>query len=616
LNQSSINIDVPAQADLRDYSLIGNCRSAALVNRHGSIDWCCLPEFDSPALFAALLDKGRGGQFSITPADQNNSVQEYIEDTNVLKTIFTTATGEAELTDLFVAVTEDEKKKQLFPDHEILRVARCTVGTVVFKMEFEPRFYYGKYAAQLQDRQNFGLVITWRENVYHLQATLRKGAILLFENGASAEFHLTQGDEITFSLSSCQQGPAIIPDLASSGRRLEATISFWKNWTRQCTYEGVYKEHVKRSALVLKLLSHAPSGAIIAAPTTSVPEEPGGTRNWDYRYCWLRDASFTVRALLKIGFNEEARAYLDWILHATQLTQPRLQVVYSVFGHTKLKEQNLGWLDGFANSKPVRIGNGAYNQFQLDVYGEVLDAFFSYYGADKRPDRSTRKFLIGLGNKICELWQLPDEGIWEPRTKRVHHTHSKVLAWVGLDRLIKMAHQFQWNVDARKYQNVKDALHNEIEKFGYNEQMGSYTGAFHESELDAACLVFALVGYGEPRSAKLKGTLDRIRETLSDDDFVYRYRNTDDGLPGKEGSFGISNYWLVENLAKVGNHARAKYLFERMLIFMSPTGLLSEELDPISNQLLGNYPQGFSHIGLINAAIAIEECSDHVNKAE
>jgi len=453
-----------------------------------------------------------------------------------------------------------------------------------------------------------GVKFSWKENEYILQTTLDTEQLVVEKNKAEASFQLHTGDDVIFSFSCSSQGPAIIPEIkATAAKRMQHTIQFWKNWISQCSYDGMYKEQVKRSALALKLLAHAPSGAIIAAPTTSLPEQIGGERNWDYRYCWLRDASFTVRALLKLGFEEEAHAYMNWILHATQLTQPKLQIVYSVFGQAKLKEQELSWLNGFRNSKPVRIGNGAHEQYQLDVYGEVLDAFFFYSNLIKEFDRKSRRFMIGLGEVICKLWDKPDNGIWEVRSSPAHHTHSKVMAWVGLDRLVKLCKKYRWkNVEIGKYEKAKTAIEQEIERSGYNKQLQSYTSTFNGSKVDASSLVFSLVGFCDASAPEMISTVKCICEQLSKNNLIYRYRNSTDGLQGDEGCFGICNFWLAENFAKSGNLKEAVRIFETVLLHASPCGLFSEEIDPSSHELLGNYPQGFTHIGLINAALSID----------
>jgi GH15 family glucan-1,4-alpha-glucosidase len=596
---------------LSDYALIGNSRSAALVGKNGSIDWCCLPEFHSPSIFAAILDRTIGGFFSIAPVEAFSSVQNYLPDTNVAATYFTTSSGEARLLDAFVVMTEEEKTASLFADHEIMRVVEGVTGVVSFRLEYAPTIFYGKYASQLKDRKKLGIHFAWKENIYVLLSTLDPAQMNLSSGDQKviAEFTVKPGEQIIFSLSYSNQSPAIIPEIKTTGlSRMQLTINYWQNWIARCKYNGLYKEQVKRSALVLKLLTHAPSGAIVAAPTTSLPEELGGERNWDYRYCWLRDASFTVRVLLKLGFEEEAHAYMNWILHATRLTRPEIQVVYSVYGHATLKEKLIDWLEGYHHSRPVRIGNKADKQFQVDVYGEVLDAVYTYSSLIKEFSHDDRQFIIGLGKVICRLWDRPDNGIWEVRSSSVHHTHSKVMAWVGLDRLIKLCSKNNWKeAPLEKFKQTAAQIKNEVERFGYNQEHNTYTREFNGNTVDASLLVLPLVNYCEASSPGMVSTIKMIEVHLCKNNLVYRYRTVDDGLSGGEGAFGICTCWLAEGLARAGRIEKAKEVFETLLQHAGAAGLLSEEIDPETHELLGNYPQSFTHIGLINAAMTINE---------
>ncbi|SFH36375.1 glycoside hydrolase family 15 protein [Pontibacter chinhatensis] len=594
---------------LSDYALIGNARAAALVCNTGSVDWCCLPEFDSPAIFAALLDDARGGYFSIRPVGKYTSRQRYLEGTNVVETVFETADGQARLLDAFTVQTEEDKTRALFPDHELLRVVEAVSGSITFRLEYVPRTYYGKNTPRLQDRKRLGIHFAWHENIYTLLSTLEPGQFAITESMATAAFTVAPGAQVSFSLSYSSQSPAVLPELRETGfQRMIQSINYWQSWSSRCRYEGLYKEEVLRSVLALKLLTHAPSGAIVAAPTTSLPEELGGERNWDYRYCWLRDASFTIRVLVKLGYTEEAHAYMNWILHATRLTRPKLQVVYSVFGHASLKEQVLGWLTGYQNSTPVRIGNGADKQFQLDVYGEVLDAVHAYAPLVEVFDRDTRKFLLGLGQIICRSWQQPDNGIWEIRADLALHTHSKVMAWVGLDRLLKLARKYKWeDAPVQKFSETKDRIRESIEEAGYNQELQTYTRAFRGNDVDASLLTLPLVGYCPASAERMRSTTKMICQQLLKHKLLYRYRGVTDGLEGGEGAFGICNFWLVEVLARSGEPEQARELFDTLLKHASPAGLLSEEIDPETGALLGNYPQGFTHIGLINAALALNE---------
>jgi GH15 family glucan-1,4-alpha-glucosidase len=602
--------NLPQDPKLSDYALIGNSRAAALVCTTGAIEWCCLPEFDSPSIFASLLDRKKGGHFSIAPMAGYKSSQRYLPDSNVVETSFETEEGKVRLTDAFTAMSEDEKEQSLFPEHEILRVVEADSGEVRLELQYAPRTYYGKNAPHLEDRRKLGIHFSWKGQNFNLLSTLEEEEIRIKDNHtAIAEFSLKKGERLIFSLSYSNQSPAILPELATTGwKRMESTIRYWKSWIGNCRYKGRYQEHVRRSALLLKLLAHAPSGAIIAAPTTSLPEQVGGVRNWDYRYCWLRDASFTVRALMALGFEEETRAYMNWILHATRLTRPRLQVLYSIYGHASLKEKRLNWLEGFRNSSPVRVGNDADGQFQLDLYGEVLDAIYAYSPLVESFDRSTRKFILGLGKAIFQLWDQPDNGIWEVRSQCIHHTHSKAMAWVGLDRLMKLAKKYKWTeAPLEEYHQLATRIRNEIEQFGYNEELKSYTRAFSGETLDASILTLPLTGYCKPDEPRMVSTCEAIYQHLSKNELIYRYQNIDDGLPGNEGSFGICNFWLAENLARAGEIKKAIHFFETMLEHSGPTGLWSEEIEPDTLEFLGNYPQAFTHIGLINAALAINE---------
>jgi GH15 family glucan-1,4-alpha-glucosidase len=597
---------------LSDYALIGNGCSSALVSRHGSIDWCCLPEFHSPSIFAALLDRRKGGYFSIRPVEENQSTQTYLADTNVVETSFSTSHGAVRLIDAFVAMTEETKKLTLFPDHEILRIVEGISGVLKIRMDYSPRINYGQHIPVLNDHSKLGIEVAWKENIFTLLTTLDPEKICIEDGRAVAEFVVKQGECIIFSFSYSNQSPAVLPELTETAWiRMEHTINYWREWLSQCKYAGIYEKEVKRSILILKLMAHAPSGSIIAAPTTSLPEDPGGERNWDYRYCWLRDASFTTRVLVNLGFDEEAHAYMNWILHATHLTRPELQVVYSVYGQSTLKEETIDWLSGYMNSRPVRIGNRADHQFQLDIYGEVLDAVYTYAPLVKEFDRDSKKFIFGLGEAICELWRKVDSGIWEIRSAPVHHTHSKVLAWVGLDRLIKLCAKYEWK-DKRldKFRSTADAIRKEVEQYGYNAQLRSYTREFNGVNLDASLLILPLVDYCDPSSERMLSTTQQISDQLSKNNLIYRYPNVDDGLKGEEGSFVVCNFWLAENLAKSGKVKEAIKIFETVLQHASPSGLLSEEINPETHDLQGNYPQGFSHIGLINAALSINEANN------
>src|ERR1051326_5454792 len=604
--------------DISDYGLIGDCRTAALVSRSGSIDWCCFPHFDSPSAFAAILDAERGGSFSISPAGCFSSAQRYLEDTNVLETRFRTGGGEIRLIDFFSVTTEENKRKQLWPDHEILRIVEGISGDVTVRMRYAPMPDYGKRTVALQARGRLGVACSCDEKFLLLQSSLPVSQIRCVDNSSAAvtEFNVKVGERLQFSLVYADDSPAVISPLGEPAiERLNETTRYWKQWISRCKYSGAYSDQIRRSALALKLLIFAPSGAIVAAPTTSLPEWIGGIRNWDYRYCWLRDASFTVRALVALGFDDEVEAFVSWMLYTTRLTRPKLQVLYSVYGESSLKEKVLGWLSGHKNSKPVRVGNAAENQLQLDVYGEVMDGIYHFSPYIGQFDRETRDFILGLGEAVCALWDEPDDGIWEVRSGRVHHTHSKVMAWVTLDRLIRLSRKYSWRAPFGKLDMLKERLREQIETYGFNPKLAAYTRTFGGSELDASVLVMPLVGYCGALSPRMQSTCRAIQERLSENGLIYRYLDVDDGLEGREGSFGICNFWLAEVLAKAGRIEDATHYFEQILKRANAVGLWSEEIDPATGEYLGNYPQAFTHIGLINAALALSAAREGVNAA-
>ena len=590
-----------------DYALIGDGRSAALVSRDGSIDWLCWPRFDSPSIFAALLDTARGGRFRVRPTGTFRSERRYLPDTNVLETVFHTASGAVALRDLMPVVSEEDKRAALIPEHEVLREVEGLVGQVDLEVVYSPRPDYGRKHPDLISRGAFGL---WCEGtgsavVLHSDLPLQVSPDRQNAYGVAT---IASGERKHLSLVYSADAPGVIPLLEDAARdRIERSVRWWRDWANRGTYDGPYRDAVMRSALVLKLMTYAPSGAVVAAPTTSLPEEIGGVRNWDYRYCWLRDASLTLRALFDLGYAEEAEAYLSWILHATRLTWPELQVLYDVFGEAHLPESELSHLSGYANSRPVRVGNDAHGQLQLDVYGEVIDAVTRFASRGGHVDRDTARMLNGLGETVCRRWREPDEGIWEGRAGRFHHTHSKVLCWVTLDRLIALHDTGRLRVDRDRFRSERDAIRTAIEARGYNPRLDSYTRLFDGDDLDASLLTLPLYGYHEGTHPRMRATCQRVHERLARDGLVYRYQ-TDDGLPPGEGAFGICSFWAVECRARGGDVEGATEAFERLLACANDVGLLGEEIDPETGAALGNFPQAFTHVGLINAALTLAEC--------
>jgi len=599
-----------AYSPINDYALIGDCRSAALVSRDGSIDWLCWPRFDSPALFAALLDIEGGGYFRIRPSGAFRTERRYLPETNVLETIFHCPEGSVALRDVMPVRSEDDKRESLAPEYEVLRELEGLDGTVALEIQYAPRPNFARMTPHLEERGPLGL-----------SCDVGRGDVILCseipleispdQQTARAFVQLQTGERRYLSLSYSEEGPAVLPVLGFAAReRLMRSVDWWRAWTSRCTYQGPYRAEVVRSALALKLMSFAPSGAIIAAPTTSLPERIGGERNWDYRYCWLRDASFTLRALLGLGYQEEAHAFFSWILHATRLTWPALQVVYSVYGEANLPERELSHLAGYAGSRPVRIGNDAHGQLQLDVYGDVLDAALRFVRSGGQVDRHARRMLSGLGKTVMEHWRAPDEGIWEGRSGRAHHTHSKALCWVALTRLVELHELSDFELDGiervrMEVRQIRDA----IETHGFNEDIQSYVQVFDENEVDASLLTLPLFGYVEADHPRMVATRARIQAQLGSGALVYRYsEGTADGLPAGEGAFGICGFWAVECAALGGDLHTAIPAFERLLHYGNDLGLFAEEVDPATGGGLGNFPQAFTHVGLINAALTLEEC--------
>jgi GH15 family glucan-1,4-alpha-glucosidase len=590
---------------INDYALIGDCRSAALVSRDGSIDWLCWPRFDSPSLFAALLDHQSGGRFRIRPIGEFQTERRYLPDTNVLETVFRTADGSLALRDLMPVASEEDKNAALTAEHEILRALEGITGSVEIEIIYQPRPDYARNRPRLERRGELGI---W--------AGVGAGALVLrsdipFEispdHASATGLARIDAEQRRFvSLLYSQAGPAVLPALGDAAQeRLDRSIRWWQGWSDGCIYQGPERDAVIRSALALKLMAYAPSGAVIAAPTTSLPEWLGGQRNWDYRYCWMRDASFTIRALFDLGFEDEADAYADWLLYITRLTWPELRVLYNVFGEERLPEQELRHLEGYGGAKPVRIGNDAHSQLQLDVYGEVLDAVarIAHRGV---LDRDTIHFLNGLGRTVCARWREPDEGIWEGRAGRFHHTHSKALCWVALDRLIWLHEHHGLPIDETQYRTERDAIRVEVETHGYNERLGTYTQIFDGEAVDASVLTLPLYGYIEATDPRMVSTLAYIGKHLGRNGLIYRYSDeTDDGLPKGEGAFGICSFWAVECLAEAGSLAEATAAFAHVLGYANDVGLFAEEIDPATGMALGNFPQAFTHIGLINAALAL-----------
>jgi GH15 family glucan-1,4-alpha-glucosidase len=570
------------------------------VSRNGSVDWLCWPRFDSPSVFAALLDPERGGRWAISPAIPSSVERRYIHDTNVLETHFKTATGAAVLIDLMPVRTTTA----MVPDHEIIRQIRCTHGEIEIDSSFQPRPKYGEDRPRLRQFGKLGLRFDFGRGVYWLRSTL---PFTIEDSSSSASLRtlLRKGESLQFSFSYSEDAPSVLPPLEEIPLRIQICIDWWKAWSSRAQYDGDFRDEVVRSALALKLMTYSLSGAVIAAPTTSLPEAVGGSLNWDYRYCWLRDASLTIRSLLELGYDEEASHFMDWMLHATRLTRPKLQILYTVFGNPAPKEWESPVLRGYKGSSPVRIGNAARDQLQLDVYGEVIDAASQYAFKGGYLDREMQKVLLGFGDYVIKNWKSPDEGIWEPRSGRQNHTHSRLLCWTALDRLISLAEQGKLKCrNLEEYKLHREEIRTDITKHGWNEQLQSYVCVLGGNDLDSSLLLLSWYGFEKPESPRMQSTYRAIRRNLgTPDGLLYRYAS-----PGQEGAFALCSFWEAEYLALGGGTLHdSKALLAHLLKYRNDLGLYGEEIDPHNGEALGNFPQAFTHIGLIGAALSLSQ---------
>ena len=606
-----MNTDPPK---IQDYAVIGDGRSAALVSRHGSIDWLCWPRFDSSSVFAALLDQKVGGHWSIHPAGDAQITRRYLHDTNVLETEFSTASGKIVLTDFMPVTSEEKKKEQLWPEHELIRQVRVAQGEAHLMIDFSPRLDYGRIVPQIKNAGKLG----WRIDIGSCVFTIRSDIEFVQDgHGLSGATILKTGEVASFSLSYSAEAPAVIPPLGDLvAHKLQLSIDWWRNWADQAKYEGPHRDEVIRSALALKLLSYAPSGAIIAAPTTSLPETVGGDRNWDYRFAWLRDAAFTVRALFGLGYKDDAEAFVNWLLHATRLTRPQLRVLYDVFGESPPDERVLGHLHGYAGSQPVRVGNEARDQLQLDTYGEVVEAATHFVGTEQRLDREMQQMLRQCGDYVCAHWSEPDNGMWEYRDARRHYTHSRLMCWVTLDRLLQLHRRGQLSgIAADKFEKAWREIRQEIEERAWNEHLQSYTQELDGEALDSNALLLALHGFEDAASARMQETHRRIRARLGPaPGLLYRDERS---AEKNEGAFALCGFWEADFLARGGGSLdEARGVFKAALAFANDLGLFAEEIDPITADALGNFPQGFTHLGVINAALSLRDREKREGKLE
>ena len=585
---------------ISDYALIGDCHSSALVGRDGSIDWATFPRFDSPTTFAKILDAGQGGAFAVTPADVTSVERAYMDDTNVLVTTFACAEGELELTDCMpVERSDPDDPRGVRPHHAIMRRLRCLSGTVRVEVRIDPRFEYGSFCPRFRLTSQHSAEVVGGSDALYVQST---HPLSCADRAIEATWHMKAGEEAWIDaiwrvsyLAKVQHGDPLRYRVEGR-RRLEATIDFWRAWIARCTYEGEHTAAVRRSALALKAMTYAPSGAIVAAPTTSLPELIGGGRNWDYRYTWIRDATLTLTSLFVLGFTEEADAFKAWLERTGAGRAQDLQIMYGVGGERSLPEIELSHLAGHRDSGPVRTGNGAVKQMQLDAYGQILEAGYLYMkaGGELTPDNWT--FLRDLADIVCERWQLPDQGIWEMRDEPRHFTHSKVNCWIALDRAVRVATARNIDAPVEAWAEQRDAIRE------YLLASCAPEGWFHQAaehpEADASTLLVAASGFIAPDDPMALATIDAVRRNLEHDGLLYRYR-TSDGLAGGEGAFMLCSFWLLDALIFAGRLDEAETLLHRLLGYTNDVGLLAEEVDPASGELLGNFPQAFSHMALV-----------------
>src|SRR5215469_6892560 len=591
-----IGSDLPL--DIEDYALIGDCTTAALVGCNGSIDWLCWPRFDSGALFAALLGTSEHGRWRISPADPRpRTSRAYHDDTLVLETVFDTADGSVALID-FMSIGPGNSS--------VIRLVKGRRGKMAMQMHLALRFDYGvtvPWVTQLEDGS--GMTAVAGANL----AVLRSRVPLEGKNFATvAEFDVVGGECVPFVLTRGQSHLPTPPEVDWNAA-LHETESFWRNWSNRCSHLGPWREPVKRSLLTLKALTYAETGGIVAALTTSLPEQLGGQRNWDYRYCWLRDATFTLMALVSAGYGDEARAWGQWLRRSVAGSPHQLQIMYGLSGERQLIEWEVPWLPGYRGAAPVRVGNAASAQLQLDVYGELIDALYQGRSLALAPVGAGWPLQQKLIEQLEQIWEQPDEGIWEVRGGRRHFTFSKVMAWVALDRTVRDAERFKFSGPLESWRKVRDRMHAMICELGFDSQRSTFTQSFGSSELDASLLLIPLVGFLPADDPRVRGTVAAIERELIIDGLVLRYRTQADidGLPAGEGVFLPCTFWLANNYKLQHRDAEACALFERLLSLRNDVGLLAEEYDPKARRQLGNFPQAFSHLALIGTAMSLHD---------
>ena len=583
-------------APIGDYALIGDGRTAALIARDGAIDWLCLPDVDSPSVFAAILDAEDGGAFVLRPVERFEVDRRYVDGTNVLETTFRTAEGAVRLTDAMTLSLPG----RLAPMREVVRKLVCLDGEVELEWSVEPRFEYARERGSTTARGG---------RVFFAHRTVGLALSVWGADPAPAgRVRLEKDDEVLFSLASTHHRPAVLPGRRDTEERLAHTEAFWREWGRRAEYEGPWQDAVLRSVLALKLLVFAPSGAIVAAPTTARPEEIGGGRNWDYRYSWLRDATYTLDALLALGYHDEAHAFFWWFRHASRLTQPRLEVLYRVNGSSRVPERELEHLAGYRRSRPVRIGNAAARQVQLDLYGSVLGSIWLHAGSHGDVGAETGRETAKIADYVSREWHKPDSGIWEVRSEPTHFVQSKAMCWAALERACRLAEDGFVPDRRDRWRTAADAIQAWIEENGWDDELGAYVRAPEQREVDASILTLALIEYAADEQ-RLNSTLDAVRDRLGSGPLLHRYLG-EDGVPGEDGAFTTCSFWLADALARLGRVEEAANLMDELIPLANDVGLYAEEIDPTSGEHLGNFPQALVHLALINAAVSIQKAAD------
>ncbi|MFE7782958.1 glycoside hydrolase family 15 protein [Streptomyces nigrescens] len=591
---------------IEDYGLIGDTQTAALVGRNGSIDWACLPRFDSPAVFAGLLGTEEHGFWQIRPEHVGRAAQadrrRYVGDSLVLESEWDTPRGTVRVVD-FMPPRDGAP--------QVIRIVEGVSGRVPMRSELRMRFSYGWVVPWVHKIDDRTVAVAGPDSVWLDTEAETYGKDLT----TFSDFTVSPGERIAFTISwepSHKEPPAVADPEGS----LEATEEFWREWVEHCTYHGPYRDAVVRSLITLKALTYAPTGGIVAAPTTSLPECLGGVRNWDYRFTWLRDAAITLSSLLRTGYREEARAWREWLLRAVAGDPENLQIMYGIAGERELGENELTWLPGYENSRPVRVGNGAAGQLQLDVYGEVTEALHLAHMTGLARNDYASLLQLKLIQWVEKHWDEPDEGIWEVRGPRRHFVHSKVMTWVAVDRTVKLIESGDVDGPLERWKDLRETIHRDVCENGYDKERNTFTQSYGSQELDASLLLIPQMGFLPPDDKRVIGTIEAIQRELSTEDgFVLRYPTSGaddlgvDGLEGEEGAFLACSFWLADDLAMIGRVDEARKLFEKLLSLRNDLGLLAEEWDPKARRQVGNFPQAFSHVALVDAALRLEALS-------